>query len=129
MAIYKDPDYMQKWRAVNAERIKQQRRAYYEAHRDRTKQEAMEWARSNRYRYALSCKAATANRRYQGKITIEDVETIIERCGRVCYWCGKADLAGRDLTLEHLKPMNDKSVIVIACHRCNCRRLHLKKDE
>lgn len=73
-------------------------------------------------RHKYSTAILRANRRYPGRITVDDVAEIIERSGRNCYWCKKGQLAGGDLTLEHLEPENRKNCIVVSCLRCNTER-------
>lgn len=109
------------WRLANANRVKENRKCYYDAHKDRTKRDAGKWAKRHPERVTLRAKAIGANRIYghTGRLTTKEVETVVERCGRKCHWCGKENLADRDFTLEHLKPINDVNVLTIACHACN----------
>lgn len=125
MAIYKDPDYMKKWRAANKDRIRQYRRKQYIEHREEQIAYSTRWGQENPERFSLQRKAVSANLRYSGKITTADVEAVIARCGRMCHWCGKQDLANRDLTLEHLRPINDPRHLVIACLSCNAAKIQI----
>jgi len=120
---YKDPDYMKKWREANKDKVRKQRKNYYEANKDRTKEEAVLWAKENAERVSFSNKAKSANQTYPGHLTVDDIAEIVEKSGRVCHWCGKENLEGEDLTLEHLKPTNDKRFLAIACNRCNAGKL------
>jgi hypothetical protein len=92
-----------------------------------------EWNRRNPEWHKFATAARLANKRYPGKITTSDIAEIVVRSGRICHWCEKQDLSGRDLTLEHLRPENDKDSIVVACLSCNARRRQRprpdKKDE
>ncbi len=78
----------------------------------------------SRERRIFTAKAASANRAYRGKghITLEDIVEVVKNSGRTCHWCNKKNLQGRDLTLEHLKPINDKKYLAIACQSCNFGR-------
>ena len=78
-----------------------------------------------RERSTFSRKAASANRFYRGKgvITVDDVSDVVKQSGRICHWCGKKNLQGNDLTLEHLKPINEKKYLAIACLSCNCSQV------
>lgn len=54
------------------------------------------------------------------------VESLIERDGPACVWCGRAPWR-RDLTLEHVVPRARGGHLtpdnaVLACRRCNRRR-------
>lgn len=119
---YKDPDYMKKWRAANRERLLQYSREKYAANREKAKAATISWQRRNPDRVRLTNKVACANKRYPGKITIDDLITIIERDGRKCKWCGRKNLNGWNLTLEHLQPYNSLETLTIACFRCNASR-------
>src|ERR1700687_5353014 len=81
-----------------------------------------EWNKRNPERRKFAMAARLATKRYPGKITASDIAEIILRSGRICHWCQKHGLSGRDLTLEHLKPENNKDCIVVACFSCNARR-------
>ena len=122
---YKDPLYMQKWRAANRERIRLSRRAYYEAHKADEIANAMRHIYEHYGRFLLGRRAVHANRRYQGRFSVADVAAIFDRDKRTCYWCGRENLTGRSLTLEHLKPVNDPAHVVTACLPCNAARKHL----
>lgn len=119
---YKDPNYMRKYRDKHADAIKQYQREYYAKTRDRQKQASVLWQQRNPERFKLFCKVTSANRRYPGKLTVKDIEFVIERYGRKCYWCAKDNLKDRDFTLEHLEPRNHRDVLVIACLPCNASK-------
>lgn len=53
-----------------------------------------------------------------------DRAAIIARDGRVCYLCGKSNLRGRDLTLDHVVPLfrggnHTADNLRVACDYCN----------
>jgi hypothetical protein len=120
---YKDPDYMKKWRAANKEHLKAERRKWYETHRTVEIANARKWIVDNHERFLILRKVIAANQRYPERITIADVDAVLERAGRVCCWCGKKNLKGRDLTLEHLRPFNRRDCLAIACRTCNSARI------
>ena len=54
-------------------------------------------------------------------------ETVMQRDGTSCYYCGKPNLTGRGATLDHLVPLcdggtNDAENLVLACARCNSQK-------
>lgn len=120
-------EYMKGWREKNKEKLKKDRKIWYTKHKEQENNQARQWIKENKERWALHTRRTHANRRYPGKLTIKDVEEIVLTNKRMCYWCHKTELKGKDMTLEHLKPMNDKRFIVLACWKCNAARLHLKK--
>jgi hypothetical protein len=71
----------------------------------------------------MHMKACAANRRYPGHLTAADVEFVMERGKRTCHHCGKKNLRGMNLTLEHLKPVNDVRYLAVSCHACNVARI------
>ena len=73
------------------------------------------------YRKAIN-KVTKANRKYPGRITVHEVLNLIKESNFTCFWCGKQDLSGRDLTIDHVEPINDIKQIVISCLRCNILR-------
>lgn len=122
MPTYNDPDYMRKWRAANAEKIRESRRAYYQAHRKEANRASREWAAQNPEVTSLHRRASSANRVYEGRIDYQDVLAILARDGRKCRWCGKESLVDSDLTLDHVEPVNSAATICISCRRCNSSR-------
>lgn len=118
-------DYMRRWRAENADHRRAYQRKWYFEHRDSQVAGAMQWNRDHRLDYALHRKVAAAHARYPGRITVDDIRALLERQGWVCHWCKKEITKMRDLTLEHLKPVNDPQHITIACLPCNAARLPL----
>lgn len=122
----KDREYMAEWREANIEWIKEYRRDRYNKNKKKEKKSAVSWQKKNPYKFMLICKAAAANKRYPGKITYKDIETVINRDGKKCYWCKKDILEISDLTLEHLKPVNQIEHLTIACRNCNGSKLHLR---
>lgn len=121
---YKDPDYLKNWRKANPDKVRAQQQAYYHRTKEDQKRRATAWQKANPERIALIRKARAANLRYPGRISSKDVDLVLQRNGTKCHWCGKPDLKGRDLTLEHLKPINDVRYLTIACLSCNASRAH-----
>lgn len=117
--------YMRAWREKNRERIKATRSAHYEQHRDEEIAAAVRYTTAHYDRHLFGCRAVNANKRYPGRLTRADVAFIFDRDNYTCHWCSKRNLDGRDLTLEHLKPMNDRQHIVAACLSCNSSRRSL----
>lgn len=115
--------YMKKWRSVNQGRIKSTRRRYYRKNRTIELASVKAWQKTNPLR-RKAIKAAFIARRYPGRIDANLVLFIFKRDKRTCHWCGKKNLRGRQLTLEHLKPRNSKRTLTVACLSCNTRRLH-----
>jgi hypothetical protein len=120
---YSYPEYLKKWRAENKARIKEYAHKRYLEHREEAVQYALKTNKENPERHRLSSKIYAANSRYPGKITAKQFEEIVTRLGPTCYWCHKPGLSGRDLTLEHLQPINDPKYIVIACFECNAAKI------
>ncbi len=120
---YRDPEYMAKWREANRERIKEYRKQRYLNHRKDEILAASRWISEHYDDFLLQRKAVSANARYPGTITTDDVRKIIEKCNGACHWCDKKNLKGRDLTIEHLAPVNNPDNIVLACFSCNCSRI------
>lgn len=75
------------------------------------------------WKQLLYMRVYRANQKYPGTLTVADLEAAIEKSGRVCYWCKKPNLDGRDLTIEHLERRNAPEAITIACFACNQKRL------
>lgn len=93
------------------------------------------YKRRNRHRFRdrqkLYDAARHANERAAkygspGVLTPEDVETIL--ASRTCHWCGRSDLTGRDLTVDHIVGLHDKSAtntrdnLAPSCSSCNARK-------
>jgi len=116
-------EYMQNYREKHKEQIRANRKAYYQLHKNDTKKYATEWHRQNPDKAEAINRVNSANKKYKGKLTAEMVRKIIIREKRTCHWCGKTNLHGRDLTLEHLERINDPEKIVLACFSCNAKRI------
>jgi len=115
-----------RWRyAQNPEKFRQARRNDYYKDPSKAVAAAAKYNREHKEYHNLLSRISQANARYPGKITIRDVKDVIERCGAKCYWCGKPGLSGRDVTIEHLKPVNDARFITIACFSCNAAKIPL----
>lgn len=114
----------QKWKEKNRDKVNEYARDYYYANKDECNKKKDRWRKNNPEKATLHQKASTANRRYPGKITVQDIRDILEKQGRKCYWCGKANLEGRDFTLEHLRPNNSQEDVAIACLSCNTAKVH-----
>jgi len=112
-------EYMKKWRADHAEELKAARKANYAANREAEIAKVIEWRKRNPLTRILLSKIRFANARYPGKLTVAGLRSVLERCGERCHWCGKEPLIGTDLTIDHVKPINDPDCIVIACSACN----------
>lgn len=91
---------------------------------------AARWKAANPELAIATSKANLAKRRYPntGELDGAMVLEVIRRAGGKCHWCGKENLKGRDLTLEHLQPVNQIEHLTIACARCNCAKLANTKD-
>lgn len=109
---YKDParqaeyfrTYKPRWKALNPERNAWTSKCY----------DAAQHANARAVRYGVS-----------GVLTPADVAAVLAT--RTCSYCGKSDLSGRDLTVDHVKPLseggtNDPSNITCACFSCNARK-------
>lgn len=116
-------DYLATWRAANREHLKAYRHERYLAHRAEEIANAERWTGSNYERHLIQLKVSAANRRYPDHITIRDVDAVIAAANRTCRWCGKRNLKGKDLTLEHVEPFNRRECLGIACHACNAARI------
>lgn len=112
-------EYMRRYRQEHRDKVYADRRAWRQRNRKRNAELASQWADDNPLLAACGRKAHSANRRFPGKLDARDVLEVIERSGYKCHWCGKENLQGADLTLEHLKPVNDKKHLAIACRSCN----------
>lgn len=116
--------YRKIWKAKNKDKTAVYRRRNYLKYQEARKKYANE--HRNPARTLLGKKASCANKRYPGKITIKDIDFIIQRDGKKCHWCKKQITEKGDLTLEHLKPVNDVQYLTIACLACNNSRKHLR---
>jgi hypothetical protein len=125
MAKHSYPEYMKRWRAANKARIKEWAKGWYRKNRVKEIARATQRVADDYGRHLLLCKVTKANLTYPGRLTLKDLLTVIERSGRRCYWCGKENLEGRDLTLEHLQPVNDVQHLTIACLTCNAARIQI----
>lgn len=114
--------YMKKYRIENKEKIAKSRHEWYLKNKCKKNKKEAERQRNNKEYTKLHWKASSANRKYHGTITAKDILEVIKKSGMKCYWCGKTDLSGRDLTLEHLKRVNNIKYIKIACFSCNASR-------
>lgn len=121
-------EYMRQYRIEHREKVYADRRAWRAQNRKRNAELALEWRAKNPVLAACATKASVANRRFPGKLTAQDVVEVVERSGYKCHWCGKENLQGADLTLEHLQPLNDKKYLVIACRSCNSAQKHKYPD-
>lgn len=113
-------EYMRQWRAEHREQVKASRRAYYFANKEKANAESTRWSKEN----PEGPRASRANARYDGKLSHREVRAVFARDNFTCYWCGKEDLKGDDLTIEHLEPHNDAECITTACRSCNSKKLH-----
>lgn len=116
--------YMKAWRAAHKAKISAYNKQYQKEHAVEHRAINKRWRENHPERQVALGKAGAAHQRYPGTLSLYDVMSVIEKSGRKCFWCGKEDLKGRDLTLEHLKPVNDVAKLVVACHSCNCKKLH-----
>jgi hypothetical protein len=122
--------YMKKWRKEHAEQIRKSRRRWYLKHAEEEKLKTQQWNKENPFEAKLARMVTKANRKYKiGKLTVEDVRKIVEKANFSCYWCKKEKLKGRNMTLEHLKPINDKQFLTIACLSCNSKQLSRKETK
>ena len=99
------------------------RHEYYLLHREEMIEKAKERAKRDPLRRSMGTRARFANSRYPGKITADDLLEVLKRDGNRCFWCGKEDLKGFDLTIEHLQPVNHTDHLTIACRSCNGKRM------
>lgn len=99
------------------------RRRWYLANKEKEKERARKWQKKNKDRASAINRVTCANSRYPGFLSVDDVLEVIKKGKHICYWCKKEKLSGSDLTLEHLKPINDKRFLVIACRSCNAKKL------
>lgn len=118
--------YMREYRKKHRAKVYADRQAWREANRERNAKLANNWYHTHLFIATCGKKAAAANKYYPGKLTTKDVAGVIEKSGRKCHWCGRENLSGQNLTLEHLRPINDIQYLVIACKSCNSARLHLR---
>lgn len=108
---------------TTSEHIAELRHASYLRHRDVVLVKAAAYREANRDAVRMRARVRQANRRYPGEITSEDVLAVFERGNRTCVHCGKAELSGRDLTIEHLRPVNDVRFIAVSCFSCNAAKI------
>lgn len=121
-------EYMRKWRANHKAQVKANRKSYYQRTRQVEIDRAKNWASENPEKAKNIGRARKATIKYSGSIDAAGVKEIFERDNYTCYWCGKSDLKGRDLTLEHLEPINCKDKLKTACGSCNSARLHCRPE-
>jgi hypothetical protein len=122
----KNDRYQAAWKKAHRTEIALYNKLYRRAHAKEHRERNARWREANRERFDAGLKVAAAKRRYPGDLCVADVLAVIEKSGRRCHWCGKSKLKGRDLTLEHLKPVNDLAHLTVACLSCNAARLALK---
>ena len=129
----KKADYIKQWREANKDHVAAYRKQYYEQNREKLIKLSRKSKEDDWDRFLLQKRVHTANQRYPGTLTVAQLEELIEKSQRRCYWCGKENLQGRDLTLEHLRPTNAIEDLAIACSSCNCTRrtmgLQVQPDE
>ena len=116
------PEYLKQWRLKHKEHLKEYRHKWFVEHREQEAQNFRDWRNKNKFRAILITKATVANQRYPGKVSTQDVADVLRRQGRICHWCGKKIRINQDLTLEHLKRVNDTKYLTIACRSCNASR-------
>ena len=121
-------EYMRQYRQENRDKIASDHQAWRQRNQKRNAELAREWIVKNPVLAACIRKAQAANSRFPGRLTAQDVFEIIERSGYKCHWCGKENLRGPDLTLEHLQPVNDKRYLTVACRSCNGAHKHKYSD-
>jgi 5-methylcytosine-specific restriction endonuclease McrA len=107
------------WKSGNRSRLREYAKEYYAQNDQQIRAKAYEWRRKNVLLYSFYRKAFVANHRFPGHITAQELLAILDKQGTKCYWCGKDNLVGHDLTLEHLKPFNSPENLVFACRSCN----------
>lgn len=120
-------EYMLRWRESNRDHVAAYRKKYYEKNREKLIAAAMQRTHADYPRFRWRARVAAANKRYPGRITVKDLDALLQRQGPACYHCGKTGLADRDLTIEHLQPVNNMRHVVLSCHACNCAKKHIPK--
>ena len=115
--------YRFKYLEDNKEKLKEQAKKYYVKHRKELIRQATE-RQNNHPLKSLRLKVVSANKRYPDRIKLADVLFVVDKYKNTCHWCGKKDLQGRDLTLEHLKPINKREFLTLACLKCNGSKRH-----
>lgn len=108
------------WALANPQKVAEAK----QRHIDKNRARVARWKAENPELALATGKANLAKRRYPntGHIDGALVLEVIRRSGGKCHWCGKEKLKGRDLTLEHLRPINAIEHLTIACYRCNASR-------
>lgn len=130
--------YMREWRNNNREELLKKEQARRDKNREHTRTWKKEWYAKNSERVLnqqkarreadpwqalMYAKVNSANQRYPGKLKVAEVAEVFEKANRTCHWCGKKNLTGRDLTLEHLEPINDIRYLTVSCLACNSARI------
>lgn len=110
----------------NAKLVKKRRHTYYVKNRAEFAEKERNRRKKDPWKWSMQRKAAAANRRYSGRLTGSDVATVFAKANRTCFHCGKKRLRGRDLTLEHLRPVNDVRYLVVSCLACNVARIPIR---
>src|SRR5947207_1417821 len=94
------PEYYQQW---------------YATHQEEKRRKVRVWKEKNAFKRKCQVTARRACEFYPGTLTAKDVREIFERDNRTCHWCHRDDLCGWNLTIDHLKRINDVEHIVVAC--------------
>ncbi len=122
-------EYMFKWKSKNKNRIKKQRKEWYLAHRNQEIISAILRQKKNPLYTKAAGMAIHANKKYSPHLKVLTVLEVIKESNFICCWCGKKELFAEELTLEHLKPINIKKFLRIACRYCNSARIHLTNGQ
>jgi hypothetical protein len=132
---------MRKWRKDNLEKAKAYNIKHYHSHRQERIEYSINWIKENPDKYKeyvrkhhqnhLPEHAERQRRRYAQKINNgcekTDYREIYERYNYTCQICGKENLSGFDLTIDHILPIAKGGPHVaenlqVACRSCNCRK-------
>jgi len=139
-------EYDRKWKNNHLEQRKEYNRKYYKEHVDEYNNRRHKW-RENNPKYMLEynlkwveehkerhklnrCNADHRRRQLEGngKITLEEWNTILSNQKNRCYWCKvKFNDTDKKPTQDHVIPLKKKgfheaSNIVAACKPCNSKK-------
>jgi 5-methylcytosine-specific restriction endonuclease McrA len=112
---------MRRWRSRNLEKSREMRRQWYNANREKAKNNLLKYRQANRFVIAAS--------KYLGGIT-DDVRSFAALASAGCCYCGSSD----KLQVDHKVPKsrggkNERANLQWLCRKCNHAKFDMAEEE
>jgi hypothetical protein len=110
----------------NQDKISEARRVYYEAHKDKEKQQMLIYRKVNppKKRDAATARAYVLMTKFN--LTLEQYNDMLNAQNSVCAICKQSSSNGRGLSVDHNHSTN--KVRELLCHKCNTSLGLLNED-